>query len=285
MRNEPTQITIATWNVLANGYVRHEHFPSTPQDILAAKNRYPRIVERAASFNADVICLQEVDADLHALLRARLAADGYDGDWAQKSWRKPDGCATFVRGPWLERRLVSYSRHFHDGFGSRPDSGHVAQVTALSFRNDIIAVVNTHLKWDKPGAPISERLGFIQGEELLDMLKTMACPSVVCGDFNAEPSSATLQAFRTAGFTDSHDHSFATANHDGRAKKIDFILHDGELIAHPQPTTSIADDTPLPSETEPSDHLPLTTIFTFAADDETKVEDEPLKLDHYPGFD
>jgi hypothetical protein len=48
-----------------------------------------------------------------------------------------------------------------------------------------------------------------------------------------------------------------TANANGRKKRIDFILYSDDFGATPAPIAPIGDDTPLPSDTEPSDHLPI----------------------------
>ena len=54
------------------------------QDLLRQR-RMPMIVAELLSYNADVICLQEVDAAIHdSLLRPVLEANGYQGFYSSK---------------------------------------------------------------------------------------------------------------------------------------------------------------------------------------------------------
>jgi hypothetical protein len=46
-----------------------------------------------------------------------------------------------------------------------------------------------------------------------------------------------------------------TCNPNGRAKRIDYLLHTADLRANPWPVPAITDTTPLPSDNEASEHL------------------------------
>lgn len=258
--DKPLAITVASYNVLADAYVRPEYYPNCRPDVFPARQRYPRLAERIAGLDADVVCLQEVDWAMFRILYERLASEGYRGYWAQKGCEKPDGCAVFARSALVvgEPEVLRYN----DGHGKRGSSGHVAQIAEIACGDRHVAVVNTHLKWFAPDAATNDQLGLIQARELLAHL-SVALPVIVCGDFNAETGSHVLAAFRAAGFEDAHDVTSATANPSGRAKKIDYLMHTGALTARPKKTPHVGNTTPLPSATEPSDHVPLVATFTL----------------------
>lgn len=235
-------IRVVTWNVLADAYVRRDYYPHTPPSVFVPDRRRRAVVDRLATFEAaDVICLQECDTALFDLAQATLS--GSTGRLLRKPGRE-EGCAIFVRrasGPkpaWGELA-------FSDG------SGHVALAVAFAG----VTVVSTHLKWEPPGTAIDAHRGRNQLREILDQWPS--APRVVCGDFNAELDSEVLALAASRGLQDAyaalpHAH---TCNANARKRRIDFILHSPDLAAVPSPVAAIDDDTPLPSTTEPSDHL------------------------------
>lgn len=232
---------IASWNVLAQGYLRPEYYPFTPPELLAAERRRPAVVERAVALGADVLCLQEVEPPVFEAIAARLP--DHVGRYGPKGGRRPDGVAILARrelGPveWAEVR-------FDDG------SGHLA----LLARTPALSVATTHLRWNPPGDP---GLGPGEMRELLAALEPDR-PWVVCGDLNAEAGSEVLELARARGFTDAYAAAPGafTSNANQRAKRIDFLLLAPGLSGRPLPLPPIDDRTPLPSPTEPSDHLPI----------------------------
>lgn len=218
---------IATYNVLADAYIRREYYPRTDPALLKPGARDAALIARIRGFDADIVCLQEVEQHLFDAL-------AMPGTRVAKSGGKPDGCATLLRIPGEHDAL-----HFSDG------SGHLVLFTTTRFGT----IANTHIKWDS-------KWGVGQAEAIVRALASRPRPWIVCGDFNAELGSDVLAPFEK-DFDDVHPASVLTCNSNGRAKKIDFILATRDLALEPLPTTTIADDTPLPSATEPSDHVPL----------------------------
>ncbi len=244
-----------TWNVLATGYIRRAFYPRVAERFLDPQWRHPAIVRRARELDADVLCLQEVDAAVFAALAATLEPAGYAAAHALKEGR-PDGCATFVRAPWT---LADSRRHpYRDGAGGAP-SGHLAQLVVVAQGDAHIAVLNTHLKWDPPDTSEDESWGLRQATEALDLLRREPTPAqILCGDLNVTPEAVVMRALRGGGLLDAHERAPAsTSNANGVAKRIDYVLWRGPLRPTPQTPRAIADATPLPSEQEPSDHLPL----------------------------
>ena len=86
---------------------------------------------------------------------------------------------------------------------------------------------------------------------------------VVCGDMNVEPDTV-VRLVLGRGFDCAYRgvaNAF-TCNTNRRAKKIDYIFFTAGLSAVPSPLPATGDDTPLPSDQEPSDHLPLRAELT-----------------------
>jgi endonuclease/exonuclease/phosphatase family metal-dependent hydrolase len=241
---------LVTWNVLATAYIRTSFYPRTERQFLEPSWRHRAIVARARALDADVLCLQEVEAEVFEALQAELRAT-HAGELAMKT-EKPDGCATFVRASRF--RIDRTERvAYEDG------SGHVAQVVELSQGDERVIVCNTHLKWDKPKTPAAERWGSRQARAALDVLeKKSNVARIACGDLNVTADSDVIALFAEKGFVDAHRGlpNAYTCNSNELARRIDFILARGANTT-PQSPRAIDDQTPLPSEDEPSDHLPL----------------------------
>jgi mRNA deadenylase 3'-5' endonuclease subunit Ccr4 len=250
-------ITIVSCNVLANSYIRPEWYPRTPARVLDWSRRRPALVEHVAAQSADVICLQEVEADLFDALEERLAPLGYAGRYLQKAG-KPDGCATFFRSNRCEWR-AEHHWYYRDGRGSQPDSGHLALVVKLHGDGLPLFIGNTHIKWDRPGTPSAAQWGLRQTADFLERKSELDAEAgwIVCGDFNASADSGVLRLFRDAGFVDAYagKPTAYTCVSNGRAKRIDFLLHSQNLASQSHEIPPLTDDTPLPSWGQPSDHL------------------------------
>lgn len=68
-------LTLLSWNVLADPYVRRGYYPSTPPALLAPGARTRAIVDRLVRSAAALICLQEVEPPVFAALRDALGQD------------------------------------------------------------------------------------------------------------------------------------------------------------------------------------------------------------------
>jgi endonuclease/exonuclease/phosphatase family metal-dependent hydrolase len=152
--------------------------------------------------------------------------------------------------------------YFHDGRACENDSGHVALLLIVHGPHGRIGIANTHLKWDPPETPQAEQYGYRQASELLACLGAIGSPDtpwVICGDFNVEPDSDVVALFNSRGFVDAYgDHEdMFTCAPNRKAKRIDYVFHAGSLASRPLNLRVIADNSSLPSEEEPSDHLAI----------------------------
>ncbi|KAL7548068.1 hypothetical protein ACHAWF_011353 [Thalassiosira exigua] len=94
-------LRVVTYNILADLYAGREvesylmYGHCDAQD-LRRQRRMPMIVAEILSYEADIICLQEVDAAVHdALLRPVLEANGYQGFYSNKVSSQQEGCSMF----------------------------------------------------------------------------------------------------------------------------------------------------------------------------------------------
>jgi len=230
--------------VLADAYVRREYYPHTPRAVLDPERRRRAVADRLFTYaDVDVLCLQEVDAALFALAGTTLPDS--IGRLLPKRGRG-EGCAIFVRralaGDAIWREHV-FSDH----------SGHVA--IGVTFEG--VAVVSTHLKWEPPDTPANAHRGLGQLAEILELWSSGS--RIICGDFNADADSDVAALGASRGLSDAYASlaDACTCNANGKKRRIDYILHSPDFTAAPTPLLAIQDDTPLPSVTEPSDHLAI----------------------------
>ncbi len=264
-------ISIISYNVLCDAYIRPEFYPKCDPSAFLPERRHPLLLDRIAAFYTDVICLQEVDAAMFDRVQKRLQPQQYVGHWAKKGAGKPDGCATFVRLPLEGKRrgllVAGYDVHsYEDGDGTRAASGHLLQNTmVVTPEGRAVMVINTHLKWDPPAAPSEKRVGLAQARQLAAMPASPTA-TIICGDFNAEHGSDVMKALAEKGYQDAHLTAMEpTCMPDGELKKIDAILCNDRLLVHDFGTTPLCPQAPPPSTDEPSDHVPIgATLVTVA---------------------
>ncbi len=260
--------TVATYNVLADSYIKPEYFPRTPSMYLDPTWRHPALALRIVRLGADVVGFQEMEPVALGHVERALGPLGYRCHFARKGRGRPDGCALAVRESAL-LTLAVHSFEYDDGDADRPASGHLALLGVFEQEGRRFGVATTHVKWDPPDLPGPQRYGARQVPLLLERIERVepACATwVVCGDFNAEAANPVLEPFVRRGFLDAYrDRPDAfTANANRRARRIDFLFHTPDLAAHPANVLPLNNDTSLPTMAEPSDHLPISATFRWA---------------------
>jgi mRNA deadenylase 3'-5' endonuclease subunit Ccr4 len=260
--------TVATYNVLATAYINPQWYPGVPEHLLQPETRVPALVRHVEALGADVLCLQEVEPDVFAVLNERLQPLGYAGHFEQKGRNRPDGCATFVRTAAFAVRRAYRLEYRDRETGPEAHSGHVALLLALERDGPLLGVANTHVRWMAPDAPREAQVGFRQVEELIAACRGFdpRCRDwIACGDFNYTADSAGVGAMRDAGYTFAHADRprVRSAVANGRAKLIDYLFHTAGLRSRALDPPAVADDTKLPSPEQPSDHLALVAEFDW----------------------
>jgi mRNA deadenylase 3'-5' endonuclease subunit Ccr4 len=259
---------IVTYNVLATAYLGRGDYSAVPPEVLDPDRRTRALVRHVAGLDADVLCLQEVEADVFAALRVGLGPYGFAGLCEFKGRGKPDGCATFYRTDRFALQRAVRLDYRDDEQGSEEHSGFVALLLALEHEGRLLGVANTHLRWDRPGTPPARQVGHRQAVELLEECRRFDPQPhgwIVCGDFNRRPESEVPATFRQAGFEFAHAgrphvHS-AVANR--KASLIDYLFHSAALRARPIDPPPVSEATALPSPDQPSDHLALAAEFEW----------------------
>ena len=131
-------LRIASYNVLADSYIRRSFYPGTPPSRLDPSRRHPALAAHVAALGADVVCLQEVEPPVLEAIGASLP--GYEVHHEPKRG-KPDSVATLTRLPAKGRGSVVYA----DG------TGHVALFVVVEHEGRRLGIANTHVKWDPTG--------------------------------------------------------------------------------------------------------------------------------------
>lgn len=98
----PNRFTVLSYNMLAEIYATRQMYPYCPLWALRWKYRKHLILRQLKEWNADIVCLQEVQADHHIEdLEKALHKRGYMGIYKQKTRQgasgRVDGCAIYFK--------------------------------------------------------------------------------------------------------------------------------------------------------------------------------------------
>lgn len=262
-----------------------------PPESLTWSHRSRHILGEILRSKADIICLEEVD-HFHDFFFPELSQCGFEGVFKPKIDSPclymqpnsgPDGCALFFRSAKFslveKKELV-----LKDPTGA--DSHQVAVLVKLECKGLVrqqsslpqLCVTVTHLK----AKAESREPRLAQGKHLLSEMATFSCglPSIICGDFNAQPDEPVYQYF-----TSHKDPVFAsayTAGYHGKEPSftswkfrpskeskytIDYIWYTpGKLSVGAVwkiPNEEDIGELALPNFGYPSDHMALGTQFSL----------------------
>jgi mRNA deadenylase 3'-5' endonuclease subunit Ccr4 len=256
------RFSAATYNILADAYVRPDRYRGSPPEALDPGPRRARLLDRVAALDADVLCLQEVEPEAYQAIAVRLG-DGFAGAFARRDGR-PDGAAIFARRSclaWERHETLHYQAH-------RNNDDQVALVAHLWLGAHRLVVASTHLQWCPDNTPAEEHVGRAQMIELLDHLSRDGAGAtwLLAGDLNATSQSPVVAAAIERGLSlgAKTQRPWDTCNANGRPRKLDYLLFTtGHLDPRPGVLPPLRRDTPMPSLSEPSDHLPLRIDFHF----------------------
>lgn len=221
---------IVSYNVLAEIYATQQQYPYCDIWALSWEYRFHNIMREIVDAAADVVCLQEVQADHYENhLYASMSDQGFEGVYKQKTRQsmglagKVDGCALFWRRTKFHL-VESYSIEFNElaqrqatqvmGLNPRSDEGmnflnrlsrdNIAQLVVLELANPQLAtrsnrdpinqvcIANTHLysNKDHPDVKLWQAWQLLQELENFAMSRGTSLPLMICGDFNSSPDSA-----------------------------------------------------------------------------------------------
>ncbi|KAL7408432.1 hypothetical protein ABVT39_023513 [Epinephelus coioides] len=220
-------VRVVSYNILADIYAQTELsktvlYPYCPQYALQLDYRQNLIKKELAGYNADIICLQEVDKGVFVdSLTPALDAFGLDGVFRIKE-KQHEGLATFYRRSKFQL-LSSHDIVLSEALTSDPiHSTLLERVSANSALMDLIVkrsttlqvsvledlnkpgrkvcVANTHLYWHPKGGNIRLVHMGVALQHLSHVISEVApgAPLVFCGDFNSTPNSGVFQLLSEA---------------------------------------------------------------------------------------
>ncbi|RKP04705.1 hypothetical protein THASP1DRAFT_20830, partial [Thamnocephalis sphaerospora] len=163
--------TVMSYNVLCEKYATAAQFGCTPSWALAWDSRREMLIQEIKALDADIICLQEVEAGQHEEFFTQHLRPTHDSVMWQKSRAKTmpnkerrvvDGCSTFFRSSTfklLDQQIIEFNEmaiqrsDFHKSdeifqrFMTKDNIAGVAFFRHLPTGLPLI-VANTHIHWD-----------------------------------------------------------------------------------------------------------------------------------------
>jgi len=188
--------TVVTYNVLADVCATSEQFPNCPPFALSWEYRRQNLLKEILQFDADIICLQEVQCNHFSdFFYPELAKRGYDGLFKEKQREHyistVDGCATFYR---LNQFDLMGERwiHLSESRMARFKKDNIALIVVLSFKNTNLhlCIANTHIHANPNNSDVKLWQVSYMLKHLEMEMHNYDVPLVICGDFNTLPGSA-----------------------------------------------------------------------------------------------
>jgi CCR4-NOT transcription complex subunit 6 len=256
------RIRVVTYNILASIYATSTMFGYCPIWALAWNFRKGRILNEIIGYDADVLCMQEVQADhFESFLYPQLSAIGYEGLYKKKTREafgpkgRIDGCAMFYKRSKFTLRVnnviefneaamkMANEDRFHNPIPMEGDNtnsinrllrDNVAQICVLEMVGQYgvpiqICVSNVHIFWDPKFADVKLWQAHILVKELQNFIAQNDLPLILMGDFNSEPKSSVYELLQKGRV--SQDHSDLAKDLIGILPKVERLRHDLALAS------------------------------------------------------
>lgn len=315
---------VLNWNILAQLYATEQEYPYVPRHVLSWGYRKHLILREILGYRPDIITLQEVQQEHYEdTLLPILTREGYDGVYLKKTNMvfttkyTVEGCAILYRRQrfnFVERVDIEFNQLANE-IGQKQGAdrnqltrlmkGNVALLVLLEDRlhGGEVCATNTHII----ASPEHTDVKLWQADALLRTLdrelaaRQRVIPTVLCGDFNSEPTSAVYQLVHEGGVQPDHpelldphglltgldlQHSAAiksayrcvmgheapftnwaarNAQSQHETLTLDYVFFDARLL-RPTATLEVAPPhEPLPNKCQPSDHVPVVVDFCLHA--------------------
>jgi mRNA deadenylase 3'-5' endonuclease subunit Ccr4 len=253
--------------------MHRERLPFCPLFVISEVVRTPLIRAALPKFNADVICLQEVEAGRYEADYERLLAFyGYAGNYAPRrrgldaapeAAARVCGQATFAK---RSKFAISGSKAVHFVLGAC-EHDECALLTALVGCGINLVVANVHLRYE-PAAGAIREAQFSQTVDAAlqfgrDVFGSNRFDALIAGDFNGCPGSKP--GFSNAIGSDGPRFT----EYDGVMRAIDWIVTTRRAI---EPCGALSGYDPelvkrsyrsFPGQGVPSDHIPIGACFSL----------------------
>jgi CCR4-NOT transcription complex subunit 6 len=232
------RVRVVTYNLLAAIYATQTMFPYCPMWALSWNFRKDMILRELMGYDADVLCMQEVQADhFENFLYPQLHQLGYEGLYKQKTREafgpagRVDGCATFYKRSKFQLR-VNNVIEFNEAALKMAKEDRFAQTVPLEGSNDTsikrllrdnvaqicvlemlgsynvpvqICISNVHIYWDPQYADVKLWQAHILIKELQNFITTNDIPLILMGDFNSSPDSSVYNLLAHANVSRHHE--------------------------------------------------------------------------------
>ncbi|KAM4690841.1 protein angel homolog 1 isoform 2-T2 [Rhinophrynus dorsalis] len=204
IREKHFDFSVLSYNILAQDLVNQnpELYQHCDPFILSWEYRWGFILQELQHWEADIVCLQEVQEDHYTEhIHPSLSALGYSCHYKRRTGRKTDGCCTCYKTQMFTLLHESHVEFFRPGIDllNRDNVGLVLLLRPLSPEGleDApsplpLCVANTHLLYNPRRGDIKlAQLAFFLAE--IDKVSRTPmgshCPIILCGDLNATPRS------------------------------------------------------------------------------------------------
>jgi len=286
-------LRVLQWNCLARCYTSPKHFPTLSREIVEFDNRKDLISQEIKSYQADVICLEEVDKTDLKFFRGLYPEEEYSFSYAKKPHSR-DGTCIMIKKTFevIEEEIIE-----HTNEENQKDNLISQLVVAKHFDKGLqvcLIVATCHLKADTWTSSCSHtRLR--QAKQIVEAIekKQKKCLEIlgqkkenifviVCGDFNDHPGTKPTEEFlkrRELGLKSAyHDTEYTLFQMYGfneytLKSVVDYVMYSDNLILtkkmNPTEPDRIGPDGLLAKE-YPSDHLSLFCELAFPKEEESK---------------
>ncbi|XP_020523811.1 carbon catabolite repressor protein 4 homolog 4 isoform X3 [Amborella trichopoda] len=183
---------LVSYNILAQVYVKSAMFPHSPGPSLKWKARSNAILTVLKSFEADFLCIQELD-EYDTFYKGNMEALGYSSIYVKRSEKKKDGCGIFYMNERVQF-LLKEEIHYNDLVPSIDD-----KVTLFEEKSNLSSFTKEKAILPNAGDPEWPEVKIAQAKYLLSRVKKFrddvskkydcAPPVIISGDFNSLPGS------------------------------------------------------------------------------------------------
>ncbi|KAG2388945.1 hypothetical protein C9374_014345 [Naegleria lovaniensis] len=207
-----SSFTLVSYNILAQLYAKHLQV-SDPK-ICDWEQRKERLYQELMSYQADIICLQEMDL-YRKYWQSMMKDEGFDSSYVEKTGKR-NGCGTFWKRDRFEQvnvlelhleELENYIEKEELGNEKRFARRDAANLTLLKDlqTGKLLLIVNNHLAWDPayPEVKLCQMFYILQvahqwlkkvcqkqGQHHNSINDINSVVSVIlCGDYNSLPDS------------------------------------------------------------------------------------------------
>ena len=284
------RIKLGSWNILAPIYARPGTFPySEAKGSLEWNIRYPKILDAIEKYNADFFCLQEVQFDTvteKCDFRIRLQSMGYQLLLQNVTRNHPVGNVILAKqsDDWTCEALESRSRALIAVFRGPKhrklylanvhlEAGRDTEATRYNQIQSLLKRMHRYVEQDSsdPNVVIAGDFNILRSSPVYHLLQTGRLPNEHrCSDQLVLPKLPLLpmrDVYRTTGSYAKQTPSIEMSHSGGSI--LDYIWVSKTL--RPCETFTFTEEAQAsfrrewPSDTVPSDHIPIGTVLDYLA--------------------